>query len=206
MNDDFYVGYVPRAPAVLGKRIKWIAIGLVIAGVAVGAALIIDQAPFADSKFEYGIYHDYTGVIEEWPYPILRTDNTGFLLVGTGKHGVSEAVRALQGKRVRLKASLIERRRSLRRDIRALVFHRSEDDAYSGVKRHLPSRRLQGVRECEAGATAPPHAQSWGGALLWSRKNRSSLPSPSFRRGSRADGQAAVLVNCLPVRVRIAKR
>jgi len=109
MNDDFYVGYVPRAPAVLGKRIKWIAIGLVIAGVAVGAALIIDQAPFADSKFEYGIYHDYTGVIEEWPYPILRTDNTGFLLVGTGKHGVSEAVRALQGKRVRLKASLIER-------------------------------------------------------------------------------------------------
>ena len=109
MNDDFYVGYVPRAPAALGRRIKRIVIGLVVAGVAVGAALIIDQAPFATSKFEYGIYHEYTGVIEEWPYPILRTGSASFLLVGTGKHGVSDAVRGLQGKGVRLRASLIER-------------------------------------------------------------------------------------------------
>lgn len=111
MNEDFYVGYVPRAPAALGRRIKRIAIGLLAAGVTVGAALIIDQAPFAASKFEYGIYHDYTGVIEEWPYPILRSNSSSFLLVGTGKHGVSEAVRELQGKGVRLKASLIERGR-----------------------------------------------------------------------------------------------
>lgn len=110
MNEGFYVGYVPRAPAALGRRIKRTAIGLVAAGVAVGAALILDQSPFAASKFEYGIYHDYAGVIEEWPYPILRTDSASFLLVGTGKHGVSEEVRGLQGKGVRLKASLIERR------------------------------------------------------------------------------------------------
>jgi len=109
MNDDFYVGYVPRAPAALGRRIKRVVVGLVAASVAVGAALILDQAPFAASKFEYGIYRDYTGVIEEWPYPILRSDSTSFLLVGTGKHGVSDAVRGLQGKGVRLKASLIER-------------------------------------------------------------------------------------------------
>ena len=109
MNGDFYVGYVPRAPAALGRRIKRIVVGLVAASVALGAALVLDQAPFAASKFEYGIYHDYTGVIEEWPYPILRTDGSSFLLVGTGKHGVSEAVRGLQGKSVRLKASLIER-------------------------------------------------------------------------------------------------
>ena len=109
MNEDFYVGYVPRAPAALGRRIKRITIGLLAVGVTVGAALIIDQAPFAASKFEYGIYRDYTGVIEEWPYPILRADGSSFLLVGTGKHGVSEGVRGLQGKGVRLKASLIER-------------------------------------------------------------------------------------------------
>ena len=109
MNEDFYVGYVPRVPAALGRRIKRIAIGLLAAGVTVGAALIIDQAPFAASKFEYGVYRDYTGVIEEWPYPILRTDGSSFLLAGTGKHGVSEAVRGLQGKGVRLKAALIER-------------------------------------------------------------------------------------------------
>lgn len=109
MNDDFYVGYLPKAPGGLGRQIKWIVIGLVTAGLAVGTVLILDQAPFAASKFEYGIYRDYTGVIEEWPYPILRTHDASFLLVGTGKHGVSEMVRGLQGKGIRLKATLIER-------------------------------------------------------------------------------------------------
>ena len=109
MNDDFYIGYIPRAPAVLGRRIKRIVIWLAAASVAIGALLILDQAPFAASKFEYGIYHDYTGVIEEWPYPILRTSNSSFLLVGPGKHGVLGSVRGMPGKGVRLKASLIER-------------------------------------------------------------------------------------------------
>ena len=109
MNDDFYVGYLPKAPAGLGKIAARIAAGVLLAGFVAGALLIFGQPPFAMSKFEYEKYRDYAGVIEEWPYPILVTDNASFLLVAPGKHGLSDAVKGLQGKHVQLKGSLIER-------------------------------------------------------------------------------------------------
>jgi hypothetical protein len=109
MNDDFYVGYVPKAPAGLGKIVARIAAGVLLAGLIAGGLLIFGQPPFATSKFEYGEYRDYAGVIEEWPYAMLVTDNASFLLVAPGKHGLSDTVKGLQGKHVQLKGSLIER-------------------------------------------------------------------------------------------------
>jgi hypothetical protein len=70
--------------------------------------LILHQAPFAPSRFEYGVYREYSGVIEEWPYPMLRTADTAFLLVAPGKHGFSGAS-GLQGQSVHLQGALIER-------------------------------------------------------------------------------------------------
>jgi len=109
MNDDFYVGYVPKAPVGLGKVVARITAGVLLAGLIAGGLLIFGQPPFATSKFEFGEYRDYAGVIEEWPYPILVTDNASFLLVAPGKHGLSDTVKGLQGKHVQLKGSLIER-------------------------------------------------------------------------------------------------
>ena len=109
MNDDFYVGYVPKAPAALGRIIARIAAGIMLVGLIAGGLLIFGQPPFAASKFEFGEYHDYAGTIEEWPYPMLITDNATFLLVAPGKHGLSDTVKGLQGKHVQLKGSLIER-------------------------------------------------------------------------------------------------
>jgi hypothetical protein len=108
MNSDFYVGYVPKVPPALAKWLTRIVSTLVLGGLAVGALLIFYQAPFADSKFEYGVYREYSGVIEEWPYPMLRTADTAFLLVEAGKRGFSGA-KGLQGQSVRLQAALIER-------------------------------------------------------------------------------------------------
>ena len=109
MNDDFYMGYLPKAPAGLGKIVARIAAGVLLAGLIAGGLLIFGQPPFATGKFEYGEYRDYAGVIEEWPYPMLVTDNARFLLVAPGKHGLSDTVKGLQGKHVQLKGSLIER-------------------------------------------------------------------------------------------------
>lgn len=108
MNQDFYIGYALKAPVSLGRWVARLASGLVLTGLAIGALLTWQQAPFADSKFEYGIYRDYAGVIEDWPYPILRTASSSFLLVAPGKHGLSGLSR-LQGKSVLVKGSLIER-------------------------------------------------------------------------------------------------
>jgi hypothetical protein len=109
MTEEFYVGYLPKAPDSLGRWTIRVVAGLVLSGLAVGAVLIFGQPPFADSKFEYGVYHEYSGVIEEWPYPILRTISASFLLVAPGKHGLSGPVDGLQGKAVSLRGSLIQR-------------------------------------------------------------------------------------------------
>jgi hypothetical protein len=109
MNHDFYVGYSPKAPVELGRWVARLVTALVLTGLVVGAFLTVAQPPFADSRFEYGSYHEYSGVIEEWPYPILRTAGSSFLLVAPGKHGLYGAVHGLQGKSVRLQASLIKR-------------------------------------------------------------------------------------------------
>ena len=109
MNGDFYVGYLPKAPATLAKSVARISAVILLAVLIVAGLLIFGQPPFATSKFEYGEYRDYAGVIEEWPYPILVTDKTSFLLVAPGKHGLSDTIKGLQGARIHLKGSLIER-------------------------------------------------------------------------------------------------
>ena len=107
MNDEFYVGYAPQAPRNLGRWIIRISAALVIAGLAVGGMLVLEQPPFATSNFEYGVYRDYTGVLEDWPYPILRTRDGSFLLVAPGKHGLNAG--SISGQQVRLEGSLISR-------------------------------------------------------------------------------------------------
>src|SRR5919204_4658213 len=47
-----------------------------------------------------------------------------------------------------------------------------------GPRHHLPLVVFAGVGECEVGATAPSHAQPWGGAS-WNRKNRIVQVRPS---------------------------
>jgi hypothetical protein len=89
MNQDFYIGYSPKAPVSLGRWVARVVTGLVLTLLAIAALLTWEQAPFAKSKFEYGIYREYSGVIDHWPYPILRTADSSFLLVAPGKHGLS---------------------------------------------------------------------------------------------------------------------
>ncbi len=109
MSDDFYIGYVPKSPRSLGRRVSRIAAGIVAVALIAACLLILGQPPFAASRFEYGVIRDYAGVIEEWPYPMLVTGNASFLLVAPGKHGLSTEVRGLEHTSVRLRGSLIER-------------------------------------------------------------------------------------------------
>lgn len=88
MNPEFYVGYLPKAPARLGRRIAIIA-GVLAAGACATAILLTARQPaFATSNFEYGTYREYKGALEVEPYPTLRTASETFLLVAPGKHGL----------------------------------------------------------------------------------------------------------------------
>src|SRR5215471_19987441 len=105
MSDEFYVGYVPKAPPGLARSVRRYATGLFIAALLIALALLLGQASFANAKFEYGVQREYSGFIEREPYPILLAPGGSFLLVAPSKHGF---IADHQGG-VRLKGSLIER-------------------------------------------------------------------------------------------------
>jgi hypothetical protein len=109
VNSEFYVGYQPVAPPSIGRVIWRTVAG--IAGIVISVALILvlAQAPFAASRFEYGVYRDYQGELAEWPYPMLITQDATYLLVGPGKFGIANQVHGHDGAWVSLRGALISR-------------------------------------------------------------------------------------------------
>jgi hypothetical protein len=74
--------------------------------------LIAVQSRFAAGVFEFGRVRVVEGRLVEFPYPALDVDGptqVSYWLVGPGKHGAATLVRGLDGRRVRLHGSLIER-------------------------------------------------------------------------------------------------
>lgn len=118
-DNDFYIGYLPKAPQKYGK-LAWIsAIGLVLLGTLIAGAITFSQPDFPASTFEFGVEREFEGVITESPYPVLNVLRPGvemsmpqyspYYLVVFGKSGAQDAVKGLNGKRVKLRGSLIYR-------------------------------------------------------------------------------------------------
>jgi len=118
-NNEFYIGYLPAAPAGLGKMMRKVIILLLAAASVAAIILVINQKPFYPSVYEFGHTRTFEGILHDWPYPILlvaRPGQTGessvysqYLLVGDGKFGAVALTKGLGGKRVRLNGALIYR-------------------------------------------------------------------------------------------------
>lgn len=117
--NDFYVGYLAKAPTALARFVRKVVVMLGLLAVAVALLLVVGQMPFADSAFEYGELHGFDGVIATRPFPtllVLRPGDVGrqekysrYLLVAPGKHGADDLVAGFDGKDVRLQGQLIYR-------------------------------------------------------------------------------------------------
>ena len=117
--NDFYVGYLPKAPTALARFVRNVSIVLGLLALTVALVLVIGQEPFADSAFEYGKVRSFEGVVETRPFPTLLVERPGeveqrdkysrYLLVAPGKHGADDLVASFAGKQVRLQGQLIYR-------------------------------------------------------------------------------------------------
>ena len=114
-RDEFYIGWLPRAPARLARRLRGVAALLVLSVAAVASSVALVQRPFASSRFEYGVVREFEGTIDRDPVPHLRVARPGgdstsrWLLVAPFKHGASELIDGYDGARVRLRGTLIHR-------------------------------------------------------------------------------------------------
>ncbi len=88
---DFYVGYVDETAPGIRRFVRRPAVGLVVLAAAVGLGLALLLERFDEGVFEYGTVRDYEGELLVDPHPRLITADgpaEGYLLVGTGKHGL----------------------------------------------------------------------------------------------------------------------
>lgn len=109
MNEaEFYVGYSPRAPRPVGRLMGLAAVVCVVLAIGLAAALSANQEEFAPSHFDFGVYRTYVGVMISEPVPMLLDGPRAYLLAGPGKHGISDHVRPMQGRRVEIRGSLAE--------------------------------------------------------------------------------------------------
>ncbi len=114
---EFYVGYLPKAPAGIARRVRT-AVAMLFFLATIGAiAFASVQRGFAPSAFEYGKERKFEGVIEQRPFPTLIVVQPGsadagssrYLLVAAGKHGADQQIAGFAGKKVQLRGTLIYR-------------------------------------------------------------------------------------------------
>jgi hypothetical protein len=117
--NDFYVGYLPKAPTALARFVRKVIVVLGLLAVTAALVLVVGQMPFANSAFEYGKLRSLEGIVVTRPFPTLLVARPGqvgqqakyshYLLVAPGKHGADDLVATFDGKQVRLQGQLIYR-------------------------------------------------------------------------------------------------
>jgi len=118
-DDEFYVGYLERAPAGIASRTRFAVVLVLLVAAVVALGLTRGQKPFDRSRFEFGVVREFRGILLERPYPVLLVPRPGetdrdapfsqIPLTGAAKFGAAADVAGLDGQSVRLEGSLIYR-------------------------------------------------------------------------------------------------
>jgi hypothetical protein len=105
-NSEFYIGWMPKAPAGFAKHVKTVLLFLFPAALVIGLVLAFFQKKFSTANFEFGKTTEIRGVYFNNPVPMLKVihgkdiwGNTSYLtipLIGYGKHGAETAIMELE--------------------------------------------------------------------------------------------------------------
>ena len=105
-TDEFFIGYVPKAPRQMSSFLRKVMIILGFVVALVGFLLARSKQSFSSNTFEYGVPTTLEGTLQLSPVPHLRV-NMGndakqnsiyqtILLVGFGKAGAIETLKKVE--------------------------------------------------------------------------------------------------------------
>lgn len=101
--DEFYVGYLERAPEGIGRFVKRCTLGLIVLSASVAVVVASHQRDFGNGHFEFGVERSFEGWIELAPHPVLvvprpaSTEASRYLLSGFGKFGAETEFNGFEG-------------------------------------------------------------------------------------------------------------
>lgn len=111
---EFYIGYLPHAPAGIRRVVRLAVVSILLLAVAGAVLFAASQRGFANSSFAFGHPLEYRGTVVAQPYPALLVESPGepprlSLLTAPGKHGADALISPWTGKSVSLRGTPIER-------------------------------------------------------------------------------------------------
>src|SRR4051812_47016905 len=110
MSDEFYIGYLPKAPPQTGRFTRKVVMVLGVVALGTAAILAVTLPYFGTGEFAFGQPHEYTGTVRCESGPRLASpDGTDYLLVGYGKNRVAPEICGASGSEVVLRGTLIQR-------------------------------------------------------------------------------------------------
>jgi hypothetical protein len=120
MNDDFYIGWEPKAESRIGGFVRTVVVMLFVTTIGLALAFAVAQHSIGVSVFEWGTVKTFSGVLKLEPYPHLLVPRPGatgaqnncstYYLVAPFKFGLDrEKLSPLDGKSVSLQGTLIYR-------------------------------------------------------------------------------------------------
>ncbi|MBL7737916.1 MAG: hypothetical protein JNK14_01770 [Chitinophagaceae bacterium] len=105
-NKEFYIGWMPAAPASFAKHIRKVILILTALIITAGILLAVQQKKFSTASFEFGQLTEITGVYQQFPVPSIKVmtgrDAYGHFsyitvpLVGYGKFGAESTIVELE--------------------------------------------------------------------------------------------------------------
>jgi hypothetical protein len=125
MNNEFYVGWMPKAPASFVKHIRKVLLVLLVAVSTIGILLGMSQKKFSTGNFEFGKLTEVKGIYFSKPIPSIKVINGKDIfgrlsyiiipLVGFGKMGAEGVISnieteqhvSLHQKEISLKGTLL---------------------------------------------------------------------------------------------------
>jgi hypothetical protein len=117
-QDDFYIGYLDKAPKNSMRRVRIFVILLALIMPLSAWWMVSHQRGFSTGEFEFGNLSEFEGTLIYGPVPRLQTEDKTILLIGYGKFGAesslginldSDAVLYPQPVKAKLRGTLIQR-------------------------------------------------------------------------------------------------
>jgi len=108
-DDEFYIGYLAKAPSGTARFTRRAVIGSVIGALAIGALIAAVLPFYGEGIFEFGHPKVYRGTVVCDGAPHLSSDEIDYLLVGPGKHGAPLELCEAAGRSIAIEATRIAR-------------------------------------------------------------------------------------------------
>jgi len=114
-DDEFFIGYAPPMPPLLASFVRRSVIAVALFLVVWAVVAATGHVRLEGGTFAFGHPEIVSGTIVARPFPLLTPDDDAArarpwpLLVAPGKHGADSLVRGLDGRRITVMGTRIER-------------------------------------------------------------------------------------------------